>query len=125
MEENSGPGASGFKGCLFTRHTPSSAFSTRPATPSRLRHFLPIVLPLLGLALPACGPAHQGDTLARIKSSGKLVYGSDKEGGGPYAFPDPDAPREVTGFEVDIMRALAAEVGATPVFAQGQWDRLL
>jgi polar amino acid transport system substrate-binding protein len=31
----------------------------------------------------------------------------------------------VTGFEVEMMRALAREVGAEPVFAQGQWDRLL
>ena len=66
-----------------------------------------------------------GDTLARIQDQGTLRYGSDKEGGGPYAFPDPDAPRNVTGFEVELMRELGRDLGTKPVFSQGQWDRLL
>src|SRR3954447_3149882 len=67
----------------------------------------------------------RADTLAKVRQAGRLVYGSDKEGGGPYAYPDPDAPREVTGFEVELMRAIGKELGVTPVFAQGQWDKLL
>jgi polar amino acid transport system substrate-binding protein len=86
---------------------------------------LPIVLSIVALVLPACGPARPGDVLARVKAAGKLIYGSDSEGGGPYIYPDPDKPREVTGFEVELMRELAAEVGARPEFSQGQWDRLL
>jgi polar amino acid transport system substrate-binding protein len=77
------------------------------------------------LALPACGAPPRGDALARVRSSGRLVYGSDKEGGGPYIYPDANAPREVTGFEVELMRDLARDLGVRPVFAQGQWDRLL
>ncbi len=83
------------------------------------------MIALIGLILPACGREREGDTLARIRASGRLIYGSDKEGGGPYIFPDPAAPRAVTGFEVEIMRALADGVCAEPAFAQGQWDRLL
>ena len=63
--------------------------------------------------------------MSRIRSSGKLVYGSDAEGGGPYAYPDPRAPSRVTGFEVELIERLAGELGPRPVLAQGQWDMLL
>ena len=36
--------------------------------------------------------------MAKIRASGRVVYGSDKEGGGPYAYPDPNAPRDVSEF---------------------------
>jgi polar amino acid transport system substrate-binding protein len=67
----------------------------------------------------------RGDALEEIRRSGRLRYGSDMEGGGPYAYPDARSPRGVTGFEVDIMRHLARDLGAEPVFSQGQWDKLL
>ncbi|MDR3639297.1 MAG: ABC transporter substrate-binding protein/permease [Isosphaeraceae bacterium] len=73
----------------------------------------------------SCGSTQSVDTLARVKRQGVLRYGSDKEGGGPYAFPNPESPREVTGFEVELMEAVGRDLGAKPVFAQGQWDRLL
>jgi polar amino acid transport system substrate-binding protein len=71
------------------------------------------------------GSITQADTLAKIRASGQLVYGSDKEGGAPYIYPDPDRPRDVKGFEVELMRALGRSLGVAPVFAQGQWDKLL
>jgi polar amino acid transport system substrate-binding protein len=67
----------------------------------------------------------RGDALENIRSTGRLRYGSDMEGGGPYAYPDPSSPRRVTGFEVELMAELAKDVGATPEFSQGQWDKLL
>src|SRR5438094_149648 len=45
----------------------------------------------------------RGDALERIRHSGRLLYGSDMEGGGPYAYPDPQSARGVTGFEVELM----------------------
>jgi polar amino acid transport system substrate-binding protein len=60
-----------------------------------------------------------------VRSSGKLRYGCDMEGGGPYAYPDPSSPREVTGFEVELMKLLGKELDTQPEFAQGQWDKLL
>ncbi len=95
----------------------------RPLAPRTrlLRFFVVIAL----LAPSACNPSPDGDTLARVKAVGILVYGSDKEGGGPYIFPDPDAPRDVTGFEVEMMRSLAKTLGVRAEFSQGQWDRLL
>jgi polar amino acid transport system substrate-binding protein len=70
-------------------------------------------------------PAAAGDALERIHRSGRLVYGSDMEGGGPYGYPDPSSPRGVTGFEVELMDHLAKDLGVAPEFAQGQWDKLL
>jgi polar amino acid transport system substrate-binding protein len=67
----------------------------------------------------------RGDALETIHSSGRLRYGGDMEGGGPYIYPDPNSPRQVTGFEVELMAELAKDVGATPEFSQGQWDKLL
>jgi polar amino acid transport system substrate-binding protein len=69
--------------------------------------------------------AVRADGLERVRQSGRLLYGSDMEGGGPYAYPDPDAPGGVAGFEVDLMRRLAGDLGVGPVFSQGQWDKLL
>jgi polar amino acid transport system substrate-binding protein len=122
MEEDPGPGGHVRAGTIPTHNTLPAQL--RPEAPSRR---LPVVLVLttVFLILPACGRTHPDDTLARVRSTGQLVYGSDKEGGGPYIFPDPENPREVTGFEVELMRSLAGEVGARPVFSQGQWDRLL
>src|SRR4051812_42368378 len=105
MEEDPGPSASEPFGCRPPR---LKSPDTRPPTPPPRRYPpAPFWLTLLALILPACGPARRGDVLARIKKTGTLVYGSDKEGGGPYIFPDPNAPREVAGFEVELMRSLA------------------
>jgi polar amino acid transport system substrate-binding protein len=126
MEENAEPSAAEPDG-RRPRHVEFSR--TRPPLPTTLpsRSFAcaPIVLALIGLTLPSCRPAPTDDALARIKATGTVVYGADKEGGGPYIFPDPDSPRDVTGFEVELMKALAADLGAKPEFSQGQWDRLL
>ena len=64
------------------------------------------------------------DTLAKIHQRGKLIWGADCEGGGPYVYPDPTAPTRVTGFESDLARMLAAELGVTAEFFQGPWQNL-
>ena len=58
------------------------------------------------LALAAThGPGACAPTAWSVSAeSGRLLYGSDMEGGGPYAYPEPDAPRGLTGFEVELMR---------------------
>ena len=62
--------------------------------------------------------------LEEIVARGELVWAADQEGGGPHVFPDPDDPRTLVGFEVDLAGLLAAELGVKPRFQQGQWDRL-
>ncbi len=91
-------------------------------SPARLAVRLLVLIVILGTV--SHSTAH-GDALERIRHSGRLLYGSDMEGGGPYAYPDPRSPRDVTGFEVELMALLAKDLGATPEFSQGQWDKLL
>jgi polar amino acid transport system substrate-binding protein len=83
---------------------------------------------LLGLSLGWClfaGSRAHADALERIHQSHQVRYGSDMEGGGPYAYPDPQTPGGMAGFEVELMERLARDLGAAPVFCQGQWDKLL
>ncbi len=103
--------------CRGGRHVPLFGLFHSPA---QLAVFLVILI--VG---PLAGSASSADTLERIRQSGRLRYGSDMEGGGPYAFPDPQSARGVTGFEVELMDRLARDLGVTAEFSQGQWDKLL
>src|SRR3954447_12915479 len=97
-----------------------------PSRPRRRSGRLALLVAIASAIAPAaCAPEEAVDVLARVRATGRLVFGCDAEGGGPYAFPDPERPKEVTGFEVELMDQLAAGVGARPVFYQGQWDALL
>ncbi|MFI5457117.1 MAG: ABC transporter substrate-binding protein/permease [Isosphaerales bacterium] len=101
------------------RHNRGFKKSSSPAS-FAVRLIVPLVL-FGALDLPIA----RADALARVRSAGRLLYGSDMEGGGPYAYPDPRSPRDVTGFEVELMARLAKDLGVAPVFSQGQWDKLL
>ena len=102
---------------------------SRDAPPSvePLNSFRGIVLSLsLALLIVAnLAPSATADALAHVRETGELRYGSDAEGGGPYAFPDPTDPNRVAGFEVELMGLLCGALGPSPVFVQGQWDSLL
>jgi polar amino acid transport system substrate-binding protein len=54
-----------------------------------------------------------------------LRWGGDAEGGAPYLLPNPKNPREIIGFEIDLMNALAAKLKRRSVFVQNQWDGLI
>lgn len=83
-------------------------------------------LAIFALVLPMAAFAQSPDgSLARVQSKGTLVYGADPEGGGPYAFPDPDDPSVFTGFEVDLMHLLCGSLGPTPKLENVLWDTLL
>jgi len=64
------------------------------------------------------------DTLDEVRQRGQLRWGGDSEGGGPYVYPDPDDPRRVTGFEVELAQLLANELGVRAEFCQGTWSDL-
>lgn len=83
-----------------------------------------ILLAALVAAL-STAPSARADALDRVRRSGTLLYASDAEGGGPYAFPDPAEPSRMIGFEVELMALLAGELGPTPTRVQAQWDTLL
>ncbi len=96
--------------------------SASPLFPAALAGlFLALSTPSSSLAQTTTAPLG----LERVKMAGELHYGSDMEGGGPYAYPDPNSPRGVTGFEVELMALLAKELSVTPLYSQGQWDKLL
>ena len=69
------------------------------------------------------GPA-SADALSDLRKSGRMLWGGDQEGGGPYVFPKPDNPAQVTGFEVDLANRLGEYLKVTPEFTQGQWDKM-
>jgi len=85
---------------------------------------------LAALLAPAALPcpaalAADVDALARVRASGRLVCGSDEEGGAPYIYIDRNPPHDRIGFEVELMAAIGRELGAAPVFQQALWERLL
>lgn len=98
--------------------------SPRRLGPLRRRLFH-LLICLAGSTAVLNAHAEAPDGLTRIRESGRLIYGSDMEGGGPYAYPDPAKPREVTGFEVELTSRLAQGLGVRADFSQGQWDKLL
>jgi polar amino acid transport system substrate-binding protein len=74
---------------------------------------------MLSLALSA-----SADRLDNIRKRGALQWGGDQEGGGPYVYPRPDSPNEVTGFEVELADRLASYLKIRAEFVQGQWDNM-
>jgi polar amino acid transport system substrate-binding protein len=137
MEENSGASESDASSSDLAESESEPDPEPSPARPhSHSLHLIrgPAALSRLGVLILASIAANAGfllapyanaDGLDRVRSSGVLRYGSDMEGGGPYAYPDPRSPRNVTGFEVELMAMLGRDLGVTPEFCQGQWDKLL
>ncbi|MCS7182384.1 MAG: ABC transporter substrate-binding protein/permease [Thermoanaerobaculum sp.] len=54
-----------------------------------------------------------------------LIWGADAEGGAPYIFYDPSRPGQLTGFEVDLIRALEARLRRRIQFRQYDFKRLV
>jgi polar amino acid transport system substrate-binding protein len=72
----------------------------------------------------AVATAASADTLETIRQRGRLIWGADAEGGGPYVYSDPANPKQVTGFEVEIANLLARELGVKAQYFQGAWETL-
>jgi len=80
---------------------------------------------IVGLLLaPLLAHAALGDTLADVHRRGQLLWGADSEGGGPYVYPNPADPRQMTGFEAELAGLLAADLGVQARFVQGPWQNL-
>jgi len=84
-------------------------------------------------AASGCGSDHAGagakhaadPSLQRVKHAGVLVWGADVIGGVPYAFEDPKHPGSYIGFEVDLAREIAHQLGVEPKLAIRAWDTLI
>ena len=65
------------------------------------------------------------NTLEKVKSTGVLIWGFDAEGGAPYVFHDPKHPSKLIGFEVELVDAIARELGVKVQYFQNVWDSIL
>lgn len=81
-----------------------------------------LLMAVLAGVLPA--RTASAGVLSDARKQGRLLWGGDQEGGGPYVFPRPDDPSRVTGFEVDFAARLGEYLKLDAVFTQGQWDRM-
>ena len=54
-----------------------------------------------------------------------LIWAADAEGGAPYIYKDPQDPQRNIGFEVDLAKALARELGRPILFQQYQFHSLV
>lgn len=93
-----------------------------------MNYFLKIASFTMGLIILSSLPAFSGAAethLGKIKKNGQLLWGSDAEGGAPYVFPDSKDPSRLIGFEVDLARAIARELGAEAKQLQNAWDSLI
>lgn len=84
-------------------------------------------LRLLLLAVIALGCHREAPRggLARVRAAGVLRWGGDLQGGAPYVYEDPEHPRRLKGFEVDLAEALARELGVRAEFVQNDWSALV
>ena len=78
---------------------------------------------ILLLALIMLVTTSSSPVLAEDKK--ELVWGGDSEGGFPYMFPNPKNTDELIGFEVDIVEALAEQMGRKPVYVNNAWENLI
>jgi polar amino acid transport system substrate-binding protein len=72
-----------------------------------------------------CGSDGRRSALGRVQQSGVLRWGADLQGGEPFVFEDPKKPGDLTGFEVEIAKALARELGVKEEFVQNDWSTLV
>ena len=54
-----------------------------------------------------------------------LRWAADTESGAPYVFYEAQNMKQMTGFEYDIVQALAKKLNREPVFVQNSWDGLI
>lgn len=77
------------------------------------------LLPLMPMSAPATAAT---DDLAAIQKAGTLRIGTE----GTYApFSYHNSSNELVGFDVDIGRAVAKQLGVKPDFIEGKWDGLI
>jgi len=79
---------------------------------------MPIGALPLALLLAASG-------LSRVRAHGEIRWAGDLQGGEPYVFRDPRDPDKLVGFEVEMVRALAAKLGVRERFFQNDWSNLV
>ncbi|MEG1602464.1 MAG: ABC transporter substrate-binding protein/permease [Cloacibacillus sp.] len=88
-----------------------------------MKKFIALFALIMALAIP--GALYAADAAAPASGEKLLRWGGDSEGGFPYMFSDPKDPKKLIGFEVDIVDAIAKELGRRPVYVNNAWDNLI
>jgi polar amino acid transport system substrate-binding protein len=83
------------------------------------------ILGSIAVLLSVIASSSAADSIGKIRERGYLLWGSDAEGGAPYVFPDPKNPSRLIGFEVDLAKAIARELGVEARQSQNAWDSLI
>ncbi|HJQ05661.1 MAG TPA: amino acid ABC transporter substrate-binding protein [Nocardioides sp.] len=94
---------------------------------SRVRLALTSAVAGVALALSACSASSSGGgsaagTLASVKDAGVLVVGTEGTYK-PFSYHD-EGTGDLTGFDVDVIRAVGAELGVKVEFKETQWDAI-
>ena len=83
-----------------------------------------VIVFLLAWLLALASPTEKA-VFAEPPSAKPLRWGADREGGGPYIYPDPKAPSRVVGFEVDLANELGRVLARRPELVLCGWDQIL
>ena len=86
---------------------------------------LTLVLSMAVLSFAGCGKketAPEGDLLSKIKSQGYFTVAMEGQWA-PWTYHDENDT--LTGFEVDVAKAVAEKLGVEARFVEGEWDGLL
>ena len=96
------------------------------------RSFLSMVAGVSMLGLAGCSGGSDGasgstgseggDLLEQIAERGEMTFATEGTWS-PWTFHDEDG--DLTGFDIEVARAIAAELGVEASFAEGEWDGLL
>ena len=77
----------------------------------------PRIILIAALLCGVCAPS--------TRAQQELRWGADPSGGAPYVFTDPASPERYIGYEKEMVDALAAAMGRTPVFVPSDWETLV
>lgn len=94
----------------------------------RPRTTLPVLVATAALALTACGSGDAGSggpaagDLAAVKKAGVLKVGTEGTYS-PFSFHDPKS-NALTGFDVEVARAVAGRLGVKAEFVETPWDAI-
>ena len=86
---------------------------------------LALVLSMAVVSLTGCGKkeaAVEGDLLSKIKAQGYFTVAMEGQWA-PWTYHD--EADNLTGFEVDVAKAVAEKLGVEARFVEGEWDGLL
>ncbi|MBK8978459.1 MAG: ABC transporter permease subunit [Planctomycetes bacterium] len=74
---------------------------------------------------PLAFDAPPGTALRRVLDAGVLRWGCDPAGGAPFALPAPWDPRELVGFEIELVARLCDHLGVRSEPVAGDWLALI